>query len=400
MKRTGTAPLTNPIPALQDSVQGIKRARQVDAAWAQNAADTAATDATWNKAEAQAGRQSAKAAPDFLGDAFWLGHEPPPANIKAATASQVRGFSADQADQVRARAQQQATQEKGTNLQESSGAWLERQLMQKFKQTNPGVPVTGAGVLSARTPEDLFTATQGAYGSPAWATSPGVAGITAQDAAPVVQAARNRVAARVPATPQPGAPELRPMGALATNGKALTQAIFRDHFPGHAIPTTDEIDSAINDAAVDGLDPDQANAALNSPTANYSRDFAHHLAARVAGYRGLASAPDAEATQAIQNAFAQGNQTLAGAGNGFANGPSNMGRGINNLPRWTQATHTYRNHGNQMIQAAQSPSEALALSRVMAEPTAARKQAIAAEFAQANPEADMSRFTPELMRGR
>ena len=85
--------------------------------------------------------------------------------------------------------------------------------------------------------------------------------------------------------------------------------------------------------------------------------------------------------------------SLMGAPNGGARGP------VDNVYRWQGAANTYQRHATQMMQIAPTSAEKQAISQIAATPAAADKQAVLDVYQANNPGADLSRFTPQLMKG-
>ena len=141
-------------------------------------------------------------------------HDQDQAAAWRATLADAYGTNAE-ADKIEAARQQMTTALNArANTADTAGNWMERQAMAKFKGANPDVPVTGAGVLSASTPEQVFQATGGRFGNPA-GDPPQMNGVSAQEtpqsggppAAP-------QPAPQQPAMPAPQGPSQSPVGAV------------------------------------------------------------------------------------------------------------------------------------------------------------------------------------------
>ena len=305
-----------------------------------------------------------------------------------------------------------AGQARGLNLADQAGNWLERQQLRGFKQSNPGVPVTGAGMVSARDPQSLFEATKGQYGSPA-----DIDALTAQAQAQQSQSRYSGAPQTAPQGPQtastpapattlagttvgPSASLLQPPTGLPTSprpvgGQALTSQIVAQHYGGTA-PLAPEIMNAANSLAADGLAGAHFDALAAG--ANVHPDYAHHVAARVSALR--QQALGAQATNDVQQALGNAGAGPAPAASTNAPVPNGGARGpVQNAYRYAGAIRTYQQHASNMMALAASPSEKQAISQVAATSSAAAKQSIVQDYLQANPGADLSRFTPQLLKG-
>ena len=444
------------------------KAKQVDQAYKQNSAATNAAEDAWTKAEAQKAKQDAAGAPDPLSATLWKAAQPDTSpNLSAVTTSQSRGFQADQSaiiQQAQARAQAQAAMEaRGRNLADQAGNWIERQQIAAFKQANPDVPVTGAAALQAQGPAQVFDATGGRYGSPAGevaemtgirsgpasatlqvqptatpnatpspAPSQGLSGAppAASSGSPVVSMPSGPTGAPASLQAAPGGMSRAPFGPFPaganptgliqpeTGGKALATMMHRQNFGGPA-PTPDELSSAIDDVAADGLvHPHEADAAHAGQ--NVSPAFALTIAHRVQAARMAApiSATAADqATAEVGNLLANppGVSMPAGYSANSAiiarpsTGPTGslaapfgvdgQGTPIRNPIAYRGAQTAYQRHAATMIALAQSPAEKQALSQIATEPRSVDKAAIRDVYQAANPNADLSRFTSALMAG-
>ncbi len=410
-------PTNNPVEDLRDLTGSLNRQQQTDAAWQQHLAGLADANAVWTKALSQQSKQNASAAADTLSNALWSPAADPSApNLTAVTNSQVRGSKADQGALAKRdateQAQQQASQSRGQNQVDQAGNWMERQLIQKAKSASPGVPITGAAALQPGA--DVFSATGGRFGSPAGLQDPRLLGaVPDPQSAPVSGS---------PAPPQPQSPAASgppvsgqmsgstgpsSSGFLPTGGMALAQMMHGERFPGVALPSPDELHSAIDDLAADGSIAPQLADHLHAGGDAPSRHTAAQIADRVATGNGLPSILDPrmaglqDAQRQFQQASGEVSSLMGGQGSQAAPQVPNGGpRGpILNQARWQGAANTYQRHATQMMQIAPTTAEKQAISQIAATPAAADKQAVLDVYQANNPGADLSRFTPQLMKG-
>ncbi|WP_428377970.1 hypothetical protein [Lichenicoccus sp.] len=387
------------------------RAKQTATGYSQNAKATAAAEAVWAGALSQQAKQQAAGNPDPLSSALWADAQQQgnPPNLKAVTNSQIAGFTADQSALAKRDTQEQAAdaaaQQRGQSLNEQAAAWLERDAIRQYKSNTPDAPVTGVGSLTASTPQQLFGATAGKYGSPADPTPPQMLQppVAPLGAAPRPVAAPPAAPTPAPATPLPAAAPVPSTGLGAgpltpSGGQALVSMLHQQHF-GTPLQTPD-ITAAIEDLAADGtLHPFHADAALSGQLID--RQLAGHIAARAQLLKtqgqtsldqgAISSQATADVQQAMGNAPAAA--PTAGTPNGGPRGP------ILNLTRYQGAVGNYQRHAQQMFMLATSPAEKQAVSEIAATPATADKAAIRDAYVRTHPGADLSRFTPTLMRG-
>ena len=407
----------------QDAATAALKARQTDQAWKANTAAQSAAEDAWSKAMAQRQRQNAAGAPDPLSAALWQQAEASAPNLQAVTASQVGGFNSSvagramQAPQSEAAntasaAQLQADQARGTNLSEQAGAALERMLIAQHKAANPSVPITGAPALTASSPEQVFAATGGRYGSPAGTTPPMNGFSVTPEGSPAAPAGSPVVFMPPPAGPTPGSLQgpaggmsgtpsfpLGPTPGLiqpATGGQALAQMIHRQQFGGPA-PTPAEMGTAINDIAGHGLvHPLEADAAHTGQaiTPGFANTIAHHVQAQ----RGLPSAWSA--TGSLDQASADVQGALGGDMPSNPVSPTPLMRApVRDPIRWNAARADNMAHADDMAGLAPTQGEKQAILSIKGVKSAAEKQAILDRYRTAHPGTDTSRFTDRLMKG-
>ena len=208
---------------------------------------------------------------------------------------------------------------------------------------------------------------------------------------------------QAPATPLPAQPQAPPTGLQGppTGVQSLAQMMFKDYHPQQGAPLPGEMSTAINSLAQQGVLSEQhaavANAGMMGANPNEARMIAAHISNHVAGQRGLPSTlmsrpavdPAAQAGQASSDVQA----AMSGQPNGGPRGP------IENMARWQGAKSTYQTHASNMGMLAGSSAEKQAISQIATEPTAAGKASILQSYTAANPGVDLSRFTPQLMKG-
>ena len=170
-----------------------------------------------------------------------------------------------------------------------------------------------------------------------------------------------------------------------TGGQALTQQVFRDLYPGRALPDTPDIHRAVG-ALGDQMDPLEAFKATHGMLV--SRDTAYQLARHLSTDPAMPAAASSAPAQAAAEV-----SSLMGGANGGDRGP------IQNLPRWQAAGANYQRHAANMMALAPTPAEKQAISQIAAIPDTAGKQAIKDVYQANNPGADLTRFTPQLMKG-
>lgn len=400
----------------KDTTADTSTGKQTDKAWAANDAAKAAQEAIWDKALAQRDKQTAV---DPLSNALWKDAEQQnnqAPNLNAVTNSQVKGFNADQGSLAKRDASEQAAEDamkaRGLNMSESAGNWMERQQIKGFKKDNPDVPVTGAASLSAQSPQDVFAATGGKYGSPAAPVDPRISQPQGSPP-PAPQGPPQAPPAApmpAPATPVAATPAMPPSGLGASplapaGGKALVSMIHQGAYPQHPALQTHEIDSAINDMAADGtVHPLWADAALSG--VNLSRNDAAHVAERAQQLRSTSdqavsdvqtamgqAQPGSQPSQAVSDVKQAMGQSPTGAiPNGGDKGP------IQNLYRYNGKISSVDAHLAQMKMLAKSDAERQALDTARHTSSQSVADATKAQFAAENPGADLSRFTSIIMK--
>ncbi len=325
------------------------------------------------------------------------------------------GDAQTQAGILQAANDQLAAQARGQNLADTAGNWFERQLIQGAKKRNPDVPITGAASLTARTPQELFEATAGRYGSPADPTQAGLMMDAQQQYGPAPAPAAPRTAppsgspAGVSGGPPPGQPvgmlqgqaggasaslQQPPVGmssgaasaaplvgpfdptAAPSGGVALASMMHQD-LTGRAATT-----AQLHRSAGAVLDPQTAFEFASGT--NTSRDTAYKVALHAAQ-----SVPD----QAASDVSAVMGTPGKPMPNGGPRGP------VLNLPRYQAAVGSYQQHARMMFQVAPMPAAKTAVAQIAATPAAADKQAVLDVYKAENPGADASVFTPQLMKG-
>ena len=137
---------------------------------------------------------------------------------------------------------------------------------------------------------------------------------------------------------------------------------------------------------------------------NTSRDTAYKVAVHAAGQtqvQGLQDAQRAFLSNPQSQAQADVSAALGGsAAPGVPAVPSAGTRGpVIDPVRYKAAVSSYQRHAQQMFQVAPTPAAKQAISQIAATPAGADKQAILDVFKANNPGADVSVFTPQLMRG-
>ena len=325
------------------------------------------------------------------------------------TANQQRAYEVADASAM----DRQITQ--GQNNGDSGGNWLERQLVSKFKRTNPGTPVLGARAISANDPQSLFEASAGRYGSPADdqlqtalmqdaqgqvgpAPSPGAARAATPSGSPpgvataasqgrpvgVPQGQAQGASERLQQSPEATAagptlitPQVGPFDPTAapSGGVALAGMMHRD-MTG-LVPTTAQLHQSAN--AV--LDPQTAFEFASG--INTSRDTAYKVALHAAQ-----SVPD-QASADVSSAMGATSPAAV---------PGDRGP-VRNPIRYQAAVGCYGAHAQLLFHLAPTPAAKTAISQIAATPAAADKQAILDVFKANNPGADTSMFTPQLMKG-
>ena len=269
------------------------------------------------------------------------------------------------------------------------------------------------------TPASLQPPAQGISGAPV--APPAVNGTAplgvAHDAftSAVGQRAQQAAAGQV----DPVTASLLPPGASpgliqpASGGKALTQMIHRQQFGGPA-PTDAEMSTAFDDITADGLvHPFEADAAHMG--GSITPAFANTAAHRVQWQRGLPSSwsPSGSMNEAKNNVSNALGSTPSAGPQGASSGatveatPGAPQAGL--VPaarppvfdpiRWQAARADQMAHADDMAGLAPTQGEKQAILSIKGTKSAAAKQAILDRYRVANPGADTSRFTPQLMKG-
>ena len=193
----------------------------------------------------------------------------------------------------------------------------------------------------------------------------------------------------------------------ATGGKALAQIIHRQTFGGLA-PTDGEMGTAIDDIAGYGLiHPQEADAAHVGldVTPAFASTIAHHVAAQRGDPRSQWSAAGSmsEAQGDVASALGGDAGATAGALSGTpapqAGLVSPLRPPVRDPIRWQAARADNMAHADDMVALATDPAEQLAILQIKGAKQAAQKRAILQQYQQANPGADTSRFTAQLMKG-
>jgi len=357
------------------------------------------------------------APPDILTNPrFWKQPAAPDEapNLDAVTRSQVSGFNADQRELAQRDAATAKAEERGQALNEKASDWIVRQQIGKFKKQNPDVPIQNQEMVRDASPQGLFAATGGKFGSPAGATDPGVAGITQgvsgdrQVTPRPVQTAPNTTLPPIDAEAQNAILEAFP--EPMTGGKVLVNQILQ-HDVRQPTALHDEIDTATNEAALNGLPLEQVDKMLSGdPTthpkaARYVASMVSHLrglTAHPGEFRGLGS-PDQEASQAIDRAFGAASAKVQGIA-GLPNGPTALSGPVRNAHHYMGAANNYHDAVRAYTDLASrnlGPDHPVTLNlpRLHIAKMSADKEAIAQDLSRAYPEA-AGYFPPELLKGK
>lgn len=172
--------------------------------------------------------------------------------------------------------------------------------------------------------------------------------------------------------------------------------------------------TAIDDIAADGLvHPLEADAAHlgGSITPAFANTIAHHVAAQrgTPGSAWSAAGSLSEAQDDVSSALGGSVAGSQGASSG-ATGGATLGapqaglvpalrRPVFDPIRWQAARADQMAHADDMAGLAPTQAEKLAILSIKGTKSAAAKRAILDQYRVANPEADTSRFTPQLLKG-